>query len=333
MRTYQLLDRNSFRWFISFSSFICFLVFAPSDRGLIFFTSASVATVPEQVDLLLNIETFDKWVNVANIDLPFETYHPQGIVKIGDRFFLTAIDGDLAAYIIEFDVKSPGASPARNPTDISSKRATFIRQVQLADPSFPKRIHPGGIDYDASRNRIWCPLAEKLADTSTSILTINPKDLSYDNIGYVLDHLGTTIVDAENNRVRMIDYHTGMYSFPVKPNRTFLSDAHTTDKFLLPHEPIEYQDCKHLAQKYALCAGKGPHRVDLIHFDSDVDEKTDTRYSIERRLPLGTSNLGREAMTFEILDDAFGRRHVRFYFKPDDGNNTKLRIYDAYRPS
>jgi len=32
-----------------------------------------------------------------------------------------------------------------------------------------------------------------------------PMILSYDNVGYIMDHLGTTIVDAENGR-GMIDY-------------------------------------------------------------------------------------------------------------------------------
>jgi hypothetical protein len=162
-------------------------------------------------------------------------------------------------------------------------------------------------------------------------LIIDPDDLSYKNAGHILDHLGTTIVDAENNRIRMIDYHTGMYSFQLRPDGTFPFDIHTTDKFVIPGERIEYQDCKHLPGRYAVCAGTGPHRVDLIHFDSDVDGNTATGYSIVRKFPLGTSNLGREAMTFETLHDASGRKHVRFYFKPDVGKNTKLRIYDAYR--
>ena len=268
----------------------------------------------------MHIEPFEKWINVANIDLPFETYHPQGIVKIGDDFFLTAIDGNRAAYLIKFTMKP------------SSTAATLIRQVRLADPSVTDRIHPGGIDYDPSTNRIWCPLAEKTAGTSASILIINPDDLSYENAGYILDHLGTTIVDVENSRIRMIDYHTGMYSFQLRPGVGFPSDIHTADKFVLPGERIEYQDCKHLSQSYALCGGTGPHRVDLIHFDSDVDGNTATGYSIERKFPLGTSNLGREAMAFEMLQDTSGRKHLRFYFKPDDGKNTKLRIYDAYRP-
>ena len=325
MNAFQLRRR------ISLSSiFICLLAFATSLEAVFSSASCPAQKVSEQVDLLLNLETFDKWINVANINLPFETYHPQGIVKIGDSFFLTAIDGNLAGYLIKFDVKSPREGHRGNSDDISRKTATFVRQVQLADPSFKTRIHPGGIDYDSSRNRIWCPLAEKLADTSTSILTINPDDLSYENAGYIKDHLGTTIVDIENNRVRMIDYHTGMYSFQLKSAGTFPSGIHTADKFVLPNEPIEYQDCKHLGQRYALCAGTGSHRVDLIHFDSDLDGKTATGYSIERRFPLGTTNLGREAMTFEILDDNSGRKFVRFYFKPDDGNNTKLRIYDAH---
>jgi len=276
-----------------------------------------VAQRSPDIDLLMNLEPFDKWINVANIDLPFDTYHPQGIVKIGDEFFLTATDSRMAGYMIKFSVRSSAA--------------TMIQQTRLADPSFPNRIHPGGIDYDSSRNRIWCPLAERLPNTSTSILMVNPDDLAYENVGSILDHLGTTIVDAEDNRVRMIDYHTGMYSFQLKPGGTFPSEIHTADKFILPNEPIEYQDCKHLEQKYALCAGTtAPHRVDLIHFDSDKDGKTATIYSIARRFPLGNTNLGREAMTFEILDDASGRKYVRFYFKPDDGANTKLRVYEAH---
>src|SRR5215469_10232541 len=103
---------------------------------------ASPQAVSEQVNLLLNIEPFDKWINVANIDLPFETYHPQGIVKIRDSFFLTAINGNLAGYLVKFDLKS------------LTTPATFVRQVQLTDPSFTNRIHPGGIDYDPSTNRI-----------------------------------------------------------------------------------------------------------------------------------------------------------------------------------
>src|SRR5262245_59318816 len=301
---------------------LCCLTFATGLQAILFPASAPAETASETVDLLMNIETFDKWINVANILLPFETYHPQGIVKIGDSFFLTAIDGNAAGYLIKFEVEG----------GIANKSATLIRQVQLADRAFKNRIHPGGIDYDASKNRIWCPLAEKTPDTSTSILIINPDDLSYDNVGYITDHLGTTIVDVQNNRIRMIDYHTGMYSFQLKADGTFPSDIHRAAKFVLPDEPIEYQDCKHLGQRYALCAGSRPHRVDLIHFDDDVDGNTATRYSIVRKIPLGTSNLAREAMAFDTLEDAAGRKFVRFYFKPDDGSNTQLKIYDAYTP-
>src|SRR5262245_10679469 len=123
--------------------------------------SAGMSAVSEQVELLLRIDTFDKWINAANINLPFETYHPQGIVKIGDTFFLTAIEGNLAGHLIQFELKSPSTGLRGNADDISRKTATLIRQVQLADPAFKTRIHPGGIDYDSSTNRIWCPLAEK----------------------------------------------------------------------------------------------------------------------------------------------------------------------------
>src|SRR5262245_36726208 len=118
---------------------LCFLTFATGLQAVLFPASVPAETASETVDLLMNIETFDKWTNGANILLPFETYHPQCIVKIGDSFFLSAIDGDRAGYIIKFDLTSPRAGPARNSHDISRKTATLIRQVQLADPSFRNR--------------------------------------------------------------------------------------------------------------------------------------------------------------------------------------------------
>jgi hypothetical protein len=282
-------------------------------------SSRPVAT---DVNLLTHLEPFDKWVNAANVDLPFQTYHSQGIVKIGNTFYLTAI-GTSAGYLIEFALEGSN--------EIAASRARFINEVQLADPESKLRIHAGGIDYDERTKRIWCPLAEKTAGTSASILTINPSDLSYQNVGSIMDHLGTTIVDTESRRIRMVDYHTGMYSFQLEPNGSFPAEAHRAQKFILPGEPIEYQDCKYAGNRYSVCAGHSPHRVDIIHFDTDVSGETATPYSIVARYSLGATNLGREAMTFEALTSGAGRRLVRFYFKPDDGMNTKLRIYDAYK--
>src|SRR5262245_699236 len=116
-----------FKHFVYLSSISIFLAALSS-------WSTPAVLVSEQFDLLLKIETFDKWINIANINLPFETYHPQGIVKIGDSFFLTAIDGNLAGYLIKFDLKSSGTGRIGTSDDILSKTATFIRQVQLADP-------------------------------------------------------------------------------------------------------------------------------------------------------------------------------------------------------
>jgi hypothetical protein len=95
-----------------------------------------------------------------------------------------------------------------------------------------------------------------------------------------MDHLGTTIVDTKSGRIRMIDYHTGMYSFQLKPDGSFPAEAHTAEKFVLLGEPIEYQDCKYVGNRYAVCAGHSPHRVDVIHFDADVNGNTATPYSI-----------------------------------------------------
>jgi hypothetical protein len=277
----------------------------------------STPDAKEIADLLAHLEPFENWKHFADINLPFDTYHSQGIVKIGASFYLTAIEGSLSGHLIQFTF------------DDGAHEARLVKAIQLTDPAWPKRIHPGGIDYDPHTQRIWCPLAEKTASTSTSILTIDPRDLSYKIVGSLEDHLGTTIVDVASRRIRTIDYHTGMYSFPLQPDGSF-PGVHSALKFVLPAEPIEYQDCKYVGAHYAVCTGHRPHRVDLIHFSPD-ETGVATPYTIEAGYALGATNLGREAMTFEVLTDRSGRRFARFYFKPDDGVNTKLFIYDAYR--
>src|SRR5215472_9257465 len=153
----------------------------------------------EIVHLLTHLEPFEKWINRGEIPLPFETYHSQGIAKIGSLFYLTAIEGSTAGHLIEFTLEPERG--ARKPDDIAALRARPIREIRLTDPANPRRIHPGGIDYDPRLHRIWCPLAEKNANTSTSVLAIRPRDLSYAIAGTINDHLGTTMADIASGRL------------------------------------------------------------------------------------------------------------------------------------
>ena len=88
-----------------------------------------------------------KWTQVAAIPINFNTYHPQGMVKIGDTYFVSTVDirkpttrfaqlqdgydrdtGEGVGHLIKFDSKG-----------------NFITDLTLGEGSI---YHPGGMDYD-----------------------------------------------------------------------------------------------------------------------------------------------------------------------------------------
>ncbi|TMG87180.1 MAG: hypothetical protein E6H78_01920, partial [Betaproteobacteria bacterium] len=88
-----------------------------------------------------------KWNQVAAIPISFNTHHPQGMVKIGDTYFVSTVDikkpttrypqlqdgydrdtGEGVGHLIKFDAKG-----------------TLIADLTLGEGSV---YHPGGMDYD-----------------------------------------------------------------------------------------------------------------------------------------------------------------------------------------
>src|SRR5262245_57293768 len=95
---------------------------------------------------------FSRWQKVAAIELPFDTYHPQGIVKIGSTYYLSTVDkAGARGYLVEFAL-SEDPSPQAT--------ARELRRIPLVDGDKGERYHPGGIDVDEASGQIWVPVAE-----------------------------------------------------------------------------------------------------------------------------------------------------------------------------
>src|SRR5262245_31555356 len=87
------------------------------------------------------------WRPVATLPLNFPTHHPQGMVRVGDRFYVTSVE------IIEGTQRYPSL---RDGLDRSAGRGrghlfeidlqgNLQRQITLGEGDV---YHPGGIDYD-----------------------------------------------------------------------------------------------------------------------------------------------------------------------------------------
>jgi hypothetical protein len=98
-----------------------------------------------------------RWQPAAEIPIAFKTHHPQGMVKIGDAFYVSSVEiikpttrypelregydrdtGEGAGHLFKIDAKG-----------------NLLADLKIGEGSI---YHPGGIDYDG--RHIWVPVAE-----------------------------------------------------------------------------------------------------------------------------------------------------------------------------
>src|SRR5262249_34116356 len=121
------------------------------------FVASSASAESQLAERIMQLTRGSTWRPVATLPLNFPTHHPQGMVRVGDRFFVTSVE------IIEPTQRYP--SP-RDGMDRSAGRGrgylfeidmqgNLKRQAVLGEGDV---YHPGGIDYDG--RAIWVPVAE-----------------------------------------------------------------------------------------------------------------------------------------------------------------------------
>ena len=298
-------------------------------------TQSSVCT---DTDLLKKIDDFPAWTKVAEIPVPFDTHHSQGLVKINNTFYHSMIDlNGTRGYIIKFDLTDP--------LNLNNAVARKLTQTKFIDKSYSsdRLDHPGGIDYDPFAHRIYVSLAN-YNQNETAILAINPDDIntniptinfrdnpdgySSKRMGYFPDHLSSALIDIENNRLLMNDRDYGYYFVNISAEG-FLADS---SSLLQPSgDPlgyVEYEECKHLNEEYAVCVGEG--KLELVQFTKSIPSASESVFKIIRQFSIpGLS----QDFTYEFLSNESSEEFVRFYFKPGNNSNTTLYVYDAHIPN
>ncbi|MCA9540303.1 MAG: hypothetical protein KC620_15500, partial [Myxococcales bacterium] len=129
------------------------------------------------------------WAMVGKTPLDFATYHPQGLLRVGDRWLLTTVEirrppaaddpGEGVGHLIAFD--DAGHELAR---------------VTLGEG---KAFHPGGFDLDGEA--LLVPVAEYRPDSATIVYRVDPQTLAATVAFRVADHIGAIAVDRLDGTV------------------------------------------------------------------------------------------------------------------------------------
>ncbi|WP_337040356.1 DUF6454 family protein [Emticicia sp. 17c] len=261
------------------------------------------------------------WQKVAAIQLNFSAYHPQGMVKIDNYFFLSSVEvtqaprngssGEGIGHLFKLD-----------------STGKLISSINLGEGAV---YHPGGIDYDGES--IWIPVAEYRPDSKSIIYKVNPNTLAIKEIMRYPEHIGGIVHNTEAHKLLGISWGSrNFYQWPVNSKDKASNTEVPPDKLRIPNPSfyIDYQDCHYVGQQMMLCSGlqKYSNGTQIIRLGG-IDLISLKDYRPIHQVPIrlwSPTGLPMTNNPFWLESTAKG---IRTYFIPDDDKAATLFIYEA----
>jgi hypothetical protein len=316
-----------FRTVSRFAAFACLAAFGVSAQGLAQMTDSG-PVISERVKKLTRAV---QWKQVAAVPVNFNTFHPQGMVKIGDTIFVSSVDiktptkrypqltdgydrdtGEGVGHLFKMDLKG-----------------NLVADLTLGEGSM---YHPGGIDYDGKS--IWVPVAEYRPNSRAVIYRVDPAAMKATEVFRYGDHIGGLVHNTDGKSLHGVSWGSRrFYRWALDANGV-PTNAKTPPGDLRVANPsgyIDYQDCKYLGRGEALCSGLNNYQVkkDGPRFPLGGFEIVDlaaNRAIFQMPVELWTdSGLPMTQNPFWVEPTSAG---LRAYFMPEDEKST-LYIYEA----
>ena len=159
------------------------------------FATAIMAANPALAEIVPTLTHGTPWKKTAAIPVQFQTFHPQGMVKIGDDFFFSSVDigtptkrfpqlqdgydcdaGESVGYLFKMD-----------------KTDKVIAKVQFGEGSM---YRPGGIDFGG---RYICVLtAEYRPNRESIIYRVDPQTMQAEEMFRFKDHVGAIVHNLDD---------------------------------------------------------------------------------------------------------------------------------------
>lgn len=267
------------------------------------------------------------WTLTASIKPTFKTFHPQGMVKIGDAFYVSSVEIRTAPKTLASprDGQDRDAGAGVGHLFKIGPNGALLADLILGEGA---AYHPGGIDFDGTS--IWVPVSEYRPNSRAIVYRVDPTAMRATEAFRFADHIGGLAYDRPARTLlgiswgarRFYSWRMGADGEPAKV--AALPKAN-------PEHYVDYQDCHFVGAHRMLCSGVGDYRTapgetpfQLGGLDL-VDMKLGRplwQVPIQLRSPTGrimTQN------PFFMEATATG---LRAYFMPDDDDST-IFVFEA----
>lgn len=271
----------------------------------------------------------NSWVLVDTIALRFPTYHNQGMVKVGEDYFLSSVN-------VKRWPKRFGETQQRQVADEGEgtghlfkfdKNGSLIAEIRLDEGA---AYHPGGIDYDG--RYIWVPVTKYYPYSYSVVYRVDPETMQAEEVLRIDDSIGAIVRDTDRNA--LIGANWGAREFLVWPldedGRVIDPDRKAAElRIPNPSFYIDAQDCKYLGGGLMFCSGLHGYRQGENTLRLGGFEIVDTRdWRMVRQVPIQLFSPAGALMTNNPCTVEATEMGIRAYFIPEDDRST-LYIYET----
>lgn len=214
------------------------------------FSSIDRSRVAEQVTQLTREST---WTLVRSIPIGFRTFHPQGLVKIGDTFYVSSVEVRVRTERRVSDGHDRTAGEGAGHLFKIAANGRLEKALRLGDGTM---YHPGGLDFDG--RYIWTAVAEYRPNSRSIIYRIDPDTMIATEMFRFDDHIGAVVRDTDDNTLYGISWGSRRFyrwTLNAEGRITNAQARRETISTANRSHFIDYQDCKYAGAHRMLCSG------------------------------------------------------------------------------
>ena len=176
---------------------LAFTAFGVFSSGLV---ADDRSTVAERVRLLSRTSA---WTRVAAVPIRFRTFHPQGMVKIGEAFFVSSVEVRMPTKRFTKPVNGYDRDAGAGVGHLFKieQHGNLLGSMTLAEGD---AYHPGGIDYDG--RHIWVPVSEYRPDSHSIIYKVDPATMKPIEVFRFPDSIGAIVHNTDDRTLHGVSW-------------------------------------------------------------------------------------------------------------------------------
>jgi hypothetical protein len=292
-----------------------------------FASGAPLQPQPGIADRVMALTRETHWKLTSSVPIRFRTFHPQGMVKIGDTIFVSSVEVIVPTKRFPAPVGGRDRDTGEGIGHLfrMDTSGNLIADVRVGSGSM---YHPGGMDYDGST--IWLPVAEYRPNSRSIVYRVDPKTMTATEVLRADDHIGAVAYDRDDHALHGVSWGSRrFYRWDIAGGKVRgLAKQGLTPN---PSHYVDYQDCKYAGQHRMLCSGVSELRAtrDAAPFRLGGVDLVDLRDGRPlHQVPILLWTPGGLDMTHNPVWLENTPAGLRAYFMPEDDSST-LYIYET----